>query len=103
MESGKATNLFAFLPDVFPFALLHIHQELIETEKHQKLNKVKISSITKPSYTYPQHQTMIMVMKIKLLFIVTILPVVLHSNPLREAFLLQLVPLSSRGKGNVQR
>ena len=39
MESGKATNLFAFLPDVFPFALLHIHQELIETEKHHKVEQ----------------------------------------------------------------
>lgn len=37
------TNLFAFLTNIFPFTLLHVHQEIIKTTKNKNQKEKKVA------------------------------------------------------------
>lgn len=88
-------NLFALLTYIFSFTLLHVHQEVIKTGN---IKQQKSKAICKNSKTAKIERANKMD---ESLFVVTVFPVVLHSNPGEEAFLSELVPLIFRGKSNM--
>lgn len=83
-------------PKGIAFQLGEMNASQMQTDRYEKW-KTKVMPFTNLCLCYHERGH-----HMDLPFVVTIFPVVLHPNPLKETFFLQLVPLTCRRKCNVK-